>query len=259
MKKLNKPAVTILVFITLIFTSERLCAQEFKPFKGRVININDSIGSGKLPVIGLSETGVDTTITDSEGYFIFKDGAKLRSIKINTSGYQPFEKEITPDSSGLTIHLKRQYFVRDLSNHYLNFGEKKLVAPNLPIPGITFLPVEITAFATRQKILESPGPVALLQNAELNRFSGSSLVSAVSTVPGVRLEERAPGSYRISIRGSTLRAPFGVRNVKVYLNNIPFTEANGNTFLNLLDPAIIGSVEILKAHPAACTEPEPGA
>src|SRR5690606_3157698 len=72
------------------------------------------------------------------------------------------------------------------------------------------------------------------------------LVPAVNTIPGVRLEERAPASYRFSIRGSTLRAPFGVRNVKVYLNDIPFTEANGNTFLNLLDPASVGSVEILK-------------
>ncbi|MDQ2794216.1 MAG: TonB-dependent receptor plug domain-containing protein, partial [Bacteroidota bacterium] len=49
-----------------------------------------------------------------------------------------------------------------------------------------------------------------------------------------------------SIRGSTLRSPFGVRNVKVYYNGLPLTEAGGSTPLNLLDPAIIGRLEVLK-------------
>ena len=62
----------------------------------------------------------------------------------------------------------------------------------------------------------------------------------------MRLEERATAGYRLSIRGSTLRSPFGVRNVKVYYNGIPFTEASGSTPLNLLDPAIIGRLEVLK-------------
>ncbi|MFC7669653.1 TonB-dependent receptor domain-containing protein [Hymenobacter humi] len=37
-----------------------------------------------------------------------------------------------------------------------------------------------------------------------------------------------------------------MRNVKVYYNGIPFTEAGGSTPLNLLDPAIIGRLEVLK-------------
>ncbi|MEJ0103149.1 MAG: hypothetical protein WDO19_11585 [Bacteroidota bacterium] len=39
----------------------------------------------------------------------------------------------------------------------------------------------------------------------------------MNNTPGVRMEERSPGSYRLNLRGSTLRSPFGVRNVKVYL------------------------------------------
>jgi iron complex outermembrane receptor protein len=48
------------------------------------------------------------------------------------------------------------------------------------------------------------------------------------------MEERSPGSYRLNIRGSSLRSPFGVRNVKIYYNNIPFTDPGGNTYLNSL-------------------------
>ena len=59
-----------------------------------------------------------------------------------------------------------------------------------------------------------------------------SFVQAFNTVAGVRMEERSPGSYRINIRGSSLRSPFGVRNVKVYWNDIPFTDPGGNTYFN---------------------------
>ena len=74
----------------------------------------------------------------------------------------------------------------------------------------------------------------------------TSLVPAVNAEPGVRMEERSPGSYRINIRGSTLRSPFGVRNVKVYWNDIPFTDAGGNTYLNQLSFFNTQSIEIIK-------------
>lgn len=60
------------------------------------------------------------------------------------------------------------------------------------------------------------------------------------------MEERSPGSYRLSFRGSTLRSPFGVRNVKVYLDGIPFTDPGGNTYLTQLSPFNINSLEVIK-------------
>jgi iron complex outermembrane receptor protein len=60
------------------------------------------------------------------------------------------------------------------------------------------------------------------------------------------MEERSPGSYRFSIRGSTLRSPFGVRNVKMYWNELPLTDPGGNTYLNQLDPATIARAEVIK-------------
>ena len=60
------------------------------------------------------------------------------------------------------------------------------------------------------------------------------------------MEERSPGSYRLSIRGSLLRSPFGIRNIKVYWNDIPLTDATGNTYLNLVDISQLSSIEIIK-------------
>ena len=92
--------------------------------------------------------------------------------------------------------------------------------------------------------------IAKISNMDLNRMAATTLVPAFNMVPGVRLEERAPASYRISIRGSALRSPFGVRNVKVYWNGLPLTEPNGTTALNLIDLGSVDRTEILKG-PAA--------
>ncbi|MEP6749790.1 MAG: Plug domain-containing protein, partial [Bacteroidota bacterium] len=85
--------------------------------------------------------------------------------------------------------------------------------------------VTVKAFEQHKQLKEVSAAVVLINKAQLDRFSNISLVPAVNSVPGVRMEERSPGSYRINIRGSTLRSPFGVRNVKVYWNDIPFTDA----------------------------------
>lgn len=106
--------------------------------------------------------------------------------------------------------------------------------------------VTVRAYEYNRDVIDVPAAVDLVGSSLMNRFSNSSLVSAMNTVPGVRMEERSPGSYRISMRGSLLRSPFGVRNVKVYWNDLPLTDATGNTYLNLLEPDLISSVEVIK-------------
>lgn len=106
--------------------------------------------------------------------------------------------------------------------------------------------VIIKAFEQNRKLLDIPAAVSTIGQQQLLRFNNTSIVSAMNTQPGVRMEERSPGSYRINIRGSSLRSPFGVRNVKVYLNDIPFTEPGGSTYLNLLSFFNIQSIEVLK-------------
>lgn len=106
--------------------------------------------------------------------------------------------------------------------------------------------VVITAFEQNRKLMDVPAAISYIGNKQLNRFAPASIVSAMNTAPGVRMEERSPGSYRLNIRGSSLRSPFGVRNVKVYLNDIPFTEPGGSTYLNLLGFYNINSIEVLK-------------
>jgi iron complex outermembrane receptor protein len=111
--------------------------------------------------------------------------------------------------------------------------------------------VVIQAYETNRRMNEVPVSVGVLNGEELRRFNNTSVLPAVNIIPGVRMEERSPGSYRFSIRGSSLRSPFGVRNVKAYWNGLPFTDGGGNTYLNLLDFGAIGSIEIIKGPGAS--------
>jgi len=106
--------------------------------------------------------------------------------------------------------------------------------------------VVVTAFNARIKWKEAPAAVSILNKKVFMQFSPASILPAMNLVAGVRMEERSPGSYRLSVRGSLLRSPFGIRNVKVYWNNIPFSDATGNTYLNLIDPSLIEHAEIAK-------------
>jgi iron complex outermembrane recepter protein len=106
--------------------------------------------------------------------------------------------------------------------------------------------VVIKAFEQNRQLKESAVAVNYISKSELERFNNTSILPALNSTPGVRMEERSPGSYRLNIRGSTVRSPFGVRNVKVYWNGIPFTDPGGNTYLNQLGYYNFNSVELIK-------------
>jgi iron complex outermembrane recepter protein len=106
--------------------------------------------------------------------------------------------------------------------------------------------VVVQAYEQNRRLSEVPVAIGVITSAEWNRYSKMSIVPAMNSVPGVRMEERSPGSYRLSFRGSTLRSPFGVRNVKVYLNGIPFTDPGGNTYMTQLAPFDMYSLELIK-------------
>src|SRR6478609_214025 len=111
--------------------------------------------------------------------------------------------------------------------------------------------VIVQAYSSGRPQLEVPAAIGIVNSTDLNRFSPVSILPAVNLIPGVRMEERSPGSYRFAIRGSSLRSPFGVRNVKFYWNGLPMTDGGGNTYLNIIDFNSIGGMEIIKGPGAS--------
>ncbi len=106
--------------------------------------------------------------------------------------------------------------------------------------------VTIFSFEKTRFLQENPDAISRINSEILSINNGASLLNSLNSQPGIRMEERSPGSYRLAIRGSSLRAPYGVRNVKIYWNNLPLTDAGNNTYFNVLDPALFSSILVAK-------------
>ncbi|GHA63019.1 TonB-dependent receptor domain-containing protein [Pontibacter akesuensis] len=194
---------------------------------------------------------------------------ELRGRVLNAQTQQPLRGvTVSVDGKAFTLSGETGYFEAELTSvnapvilSYIGFKtdtvywsegyDGSVIEVLLQPKGAVLQEVQVQGYETNRPLLQTAGAISLIEREVITRFDESSLVRAVNTVPGVRMEERAPASYRLSIRGSSLRSPYGIRNVKVYYDGIPFTEANGTTALNLLDAGNIGRMEILKGPTAS--------
>ena len=114
------------------------------------------------------------------------------------------------------------------------------------VPSNKLEEIRIHAFNTELPRILIAGAITKLDSTQFQSYSDQSILPAVNSTPGARMEERSPGSYRFGIRGSALEAPFGVRNLKVYYNDIPLTEPGGTTYINSLGRYNISELEIIR-------------
>ncbi len=120
------------------------------------------------------------------------------------------------------------------------------------IVAIDSVTVNITRGPTR--VGRSPYAVSVLSGRELRLGnSGFSLEEAVQALPGVQIQNRYNYSVgeKVSIRGFGARSQFGVRGVKILVDGIPATLADGQGTLDHLDLGSLGRVEVLRGPSSA--------
>lgn len=140
----------------------------------------------------------------------------------------------------MKFQAKRILFILAL---YIHSAQAQEVADST---SIRLKDVQVSAYFQKQPLIQLTSAVQQIQKSQLQDAHAYNLVSALNSIPGVRMEERSPGSYRLALRGNMLRSPFGVRNIKIYMDEFPLTDAGGNTYFNLLDPASIAEILVLK-------------
>ncbi|MEM6336949.1 MAG: TonB-dependent receptor [Bacteroidota bacterium] len=118
-------------------------------------------------------------------------------------------------------------------------------------PDSTLPVIEITEAAPYQ-LSERTAPFALAVRVrpavEIAAEPALTLDGALAGVPGVWASNResyAQGE-RLLVRGLGWRAAFGVRGTHVLLDGVPLTLADGQTQLNVIDPALVRRVEVLR-------------
>src|SRR4051794_23368364 len=58
--------------------------------------------------------------------------------------------------------------------------------------------VIVRAYEQNRKLKDLPAAINYVSPSALQRFSPASLVPAINSTPGIRMEERSPGSYRFN-------------------------------------------------------------
>ncbi|MEN2282834.1 TonB-dependent receptor [Algoriphagus sp. SE2] len=175
-----------------------------------------------------------------------RTGLPLENVRVKAYGTPILQtnaegKISIPSEEPIVISFAREGYELFENNFSPGENEVALIPVRISLSEIT-----VSAFESERPLLEQSASIALVTEQDFNRFNETSIVNSFNTKTGIRIEERAPASYRISIRGSSLRAPFGVRNVKVYWNDVPFTSPDGTTALNLLDLTNIRTAEVIK-------------
>jgi iron complex outermembrane recepter protein len=194
---------------------------------GKIIDANTK---NSLADASITYSEKKITKTNSDGTFIIPCADNLNLI-ISYVGYKTITKKITNCNETIIIALMP-------STEYLD-------------------EVEITATANQNKsLLQIPASITKLSAIELKRGNGLFFDDAINgNVPGVIMQRRAVSSgqqFNIRGYGNGTRGTRGVssnfdgQGLKVYLNGIPVTDAEGITTMDDIDFASIGNVEITK-------------
>lgn len=193
-------------------------------------SVKDASSGRSIPGAIIYVEGKARALTDEKGYFSIPCSGE-KKIKFSSLGFQSQMIQIDNCKSGLIINL---------------------------IPDNKSLEeVEITSTTSEKKsMIYQPQSIIRVSRSEMLRGNGLYLDDAInSNVPGVTMQRRAISSgQQFNIRGygggmgspTRISSNFDGQGVKVYLNGIPLTDAEGITIMDDIDFANLGSLEVLK-------------
>lgn len=159
--------------------------------------------------------------TDDHGHFSLSAEREFKRINVHLVGYATRVVDAPQNGGSITIELSP-------SNIILN--EVRVVG------------------GTASKVpLDNAASVSLLTPEDFHRNDNIFLQNSLNLVPGVMMNVRSASSQsNMLIRGIGTYSRFSIRGVKLYLNGIPLTDADGTTTLDDIDPTSIGRAEVIK-------------
>lgn len=115
-------------------------------------------------------------------------------------------------------------------------------------------PVRVEATHSSITIDRASMSVSTLQRSmnDMAARRASTMDELTFTLPGVWISNRENHALgeRVTIRGMGWRSQFGVRGIQIVLDGIPLTVADGQTIMNMVDPAMVQSLELLRGPSA---------
>jgi iron complex outermembrane receptor protein len=93
--------------------------------------------------------------------------------------------------------------------------------------------------------------VESISSEEITNNDGVILTPILNRIAGVNMQQGALNTNRITIRGVGSRSQFSTNRLKLYVNQVPLTDANGESVLDDFDMNSIGSIEVIKGPKAS--------
>jgi iron complex outermembrane recepter protein len=210
--------IGILIIISLVY-SPVLHSQSLT---GRVIDQQN----GK-PIIGAHIFLVRNNagaVTDRSGVFTIP-GLNIRqdTLRITHIGFAPYERFIETDEFSDPIIIR-------LTEEPVLLGD-----------------IVVTATRIAHDVRSVAGAVDVADAVTMAGTRRHYMEDVLRYIPGVFVQSRPnQDEARITIRGSGIRTNWGVRGMRVLINGIPLTDADGLTDIDAIDLAIIDRVEVLR-------------
>lgn len=177
-------------------------------------------GANEEALIGaIVSTGVDTTVTDTNGNFHLSVRAFPITLLVNYLGYQT-----------LTIQMRAP----------------KEITLALEPSSLTLNDVIVTSGSFSRKTLNTPTSIQSINQEMLRRDDPFSVTSALNRTPGVYMHAGTLTTNRITIRGIGSRSLYGTNKIKAYYEDIPLTDGSGNSSIEDIDQEMISRIEITK-------------
>ncbi len=114
---------------------------------------------------------------------------------------------------------------------------------------VEIAPIVVTVTRAEKEDIRSPRAISVVEEQDIQGARRTLTIDeSLIRVPGVVAQNRNNFSIgeRLSIRGFGARAAFGVRGIKIVLDGIPQTLADGQSVTSNIDLASAGRIEIIR-------------
>lgn len=106
--------------------------------------------------------------------------------------------------------------------------------------------VKILTGILKAKHQNAASSISEISASDLNQTDGVIITSTLNAIPGVTMQQGNLNTNRITIRGIGARSQFSTNRIKAYFDNIPITNAEGESVIEDIDIETLGSITILK-------------
>jgi iron complex outermembrane recepter protein len=123
------------------------------------------------------------------------------------------------------------------------------LSPQAMADAVRLDPVTVTAPRLERPWLDTPAALGVVERDDLEQArQGLQMDEALVRIPGVNAQNRYnfAQDLRVSMRGFGARAAFGIRGIKVLVDDLPETTPDGQTQVDAIDLTALERMEVIR-------------